>query len=89
MKPGRWFIFLANADNGKYQGAFLQFMTAVSKGAPGPEAWEGAFGKDMDAFQLNVFTVVAVAAGPSDATGLPEGAGADRDEPFSGAGAIS
>jgi hypothetical protein len=44
--------FLANADNGKYQGAFMQFMAAISKGIPAQQAWEGAFGKDTDAFQL-------------------------------------
>ena len=44
--------FLGHADNGRYQGAFLQFMTAVSKGVPGQQAWEGAFGRDTDAFQL-------------------------------------
>jgi hypothetical protein len=43
--------FLANADNGRYQGAFLQYMTAVSKGVPGVQAWEAAFGRDVDAFQ--------------------------------------
>jgi hypothetical protein len=43
--------FLANADNGKYQPAFLQYMTAVSKGVSNQQAWSAAFGNDVDAFQ--------------------------------------
>ena len=43
--------FLANADNGKYQGPFLDFMKQVAKGTEGTKAWEAVFGKDATAFQ--------------------------------------
>lgn len=43
--------FLANADNGRYQKPFLQYMAAISKGVRNDQAWETAFGKDNAAFQ--------------------------------------
>src|SRR5207253_2218666 len=43
--------FLANADNGKYQAPFLEFMKQVSKGVDGQTAWQNVFGKDTAAFQ--------------------------------------
>ena len=36
--------FLAHGNDGKYQGAFEQFMIAISKGTPPPRAWEKSFG---------------------------------------------
>jgi hypothetical protein len=43
--------FLAHADNGKYQGPFVQFMSQVSKGTAAQTAWTNVFGKDTIAFQ--------------------------------------
>jgi len=43
--------FLANADNGRYQPSFVKFMTAVSKGVDGQQAWTDVFGKDVGGFQ--------------------------------------
>jgi uncharacterized protein DUF1570 len=43
--------FLAHADNGKYQGPFLQFMKQVSTGTPAVFAWNNVFGKDTTAFE--------------------------------------
>jgi hypothetical protein len=36
--------FLAHAENGKYQGAFVNFMRAVSKGQQWEQAWLASFG---------------------------------------------
>lgn len=43
--------FLAHADNGKYQGPFVQFLTRVSRGQEAQAAWDNVFGRDTDAFQ--------------------------------------
>ena len=36
--------FLAHAENGKYQGAFVQFMRDIGKGKPWDKAWLANFG---------------------------------------------
>src|SRR5947208_3833085 len=36
--------FLAHAENGKYQGAFANFLVLVGKGNPWDRAWNMAFG---------------------------------------------
>jgi hypothetical protein len=46
VKPPR-----LTTPHGKYQPAFLQYMTAVSKGVPNHQAWTAAFGNNVDAFQ--------------------------------------
>jgi len=43
--------FLAHAENGKYQQAFLAFMNKVSRGAPPINAWTDVFGGDTGAFE--------------------------------------
>lgn len=42
--------FLAHADNGKYQGAFANFLVLVGKGNPWDRAWVAAFGS-ADGFE--------------------------------------
>lgn len=36
--------FLAHGDDGKYQGAFVNFMRAMNRGMPWQKAWDQAFG---------------------------------------------
>ena len=36
--------FLAHADNGKYQAAFVNFVRGVNKKVPWPKAWDQSFG---------------------------------------------
>jgi hypothetical protein len=43
--------FLANADGGKYQAPFLQYMQQISHGITTDNAWANVFGRDIDGFQ--------------------------------------
>ena len=43
--------FLAVAENGKYQRAFVDFLADVSHQLDWDQAWTKRFGKDVDAFQ--------------------------------------
>jgi hypothetical protein len=43
--------FLAHADGGKYQAAFVEFMMKVGRGAAPEAAWRDVFGRDTGAFE--------------------------------------
>lgn len=43
--------FLAHADNGKYEQAFMGFLRDVSQGVEWERAWRRHLGDDVDAFQ--------------------------------------
>jgi hypothetical protein len=43
--------FLANAENGRYQAPFLQYMQQMSRGITHDNAWSGVFGRDIEGFQ--------------------------------------
>ena len=43
--------FLAQGENGRYQGAFVQFMQNLNRGMDGTDAWNRVFGSNTQAFE--------------------------------------
>ena len=43
--------FLAQGENGRYQGAFVQFMQNLNRGMDGADAWNRVFGTNTQAFE--------------------------------------